>query len=537
LPDALANLEALAAHEAEDRAEAAGTSVSSQGAQLGPVLRLPPARPQVPGLPADLLPLPLRPWVEDIAERMQVPLEFPAIPALVTLAAIVGRRIAMHPKANDDWVVVPNLWGGIIAPPGMLKSPALTEALKPIRRLAAEAREDYEQRLREIGPKLETMKAKEAAIKDLLRQAFKGKTKQGSPEELEDTLRSVREEIKGLEENLLERRYIVNDSTVEKLGELLAVNRFGLLLERDELAGWLRSLERDDRKGDREFFLEAWNGLNPYTYDRIGRGTIHIPALCLSLIGGIQPAKFSRYVSEAIDGANAADGLLQRFQLLVWPEKTEDWRLVDAAPDLAARDTAFKVFAAIDRCDFDLEQPEKGGMPTMRFAGDAQALFYDWLSQLEGRLRSHDLQQWPAFESHLAKYRSLMPSLALIFHLVERVMSGTSGPVSLGAAQLAADWCDYLELHARKVFAAEIETDLTAAGALARRIEKGEIFDGMTVREVYRPGWANLKTPEVVFGGLKVLEEHRWLRVEVNQTKGRPSQFLRLNPKLKEGRP
>jgi len=45
-----------------------------------------------------------------------------------------------------------------------------------------------------------------------------------------------------------ERRYVVNDTTVEKLGELLNQNPNGLLLFRDELSGFLRLMARPATK-------------------------------------------------------------------------------------------------------------------------------------------------------------------------------------------------------------------------------------------------------------------------------------------------
>ena len=39
--------------------------------------------------------------------------------------------------------------------------------------------------------------------------------------------------------------------------------------------------------------------------------------------------------------------------------------------------------------------------------------------------------------SHFAKYRSLMPSLALLVHLIDGVDGGTTGPVSRAAAARA----------------------------------------------------------------------------------------------------
>lgn len=37
--------------------------------------------------------------------------------------------------------------------------------------------------------------------------------------------------------------------------------------------------------------LEGWNGTKPFATNRIGRGSITIPRLCLSFFGGIQPGK------------------------------------------------------------------------------------------------------------------------------------------------------------------------------------------------------------------------------------------------------
>ena len=107
-------------------------------------LPLPDHLPKVPTMSPEFLPEAIRPWVKDIVERIQVPVEFVAVPVLVAFAAVVGRRLGIHPKKYDDWLVVPNLWGAIVARPGMMKSPALKEGLKPIERLAVAASEEHE---------------------------------------------------------------------------------------------------------------------------------------------------------------------------------------------------------------------------------------------------------------------------------------------------------------------------------------------------------------------------------------------------------
>ena len=81
------------------------------------------------------LPKTIAPWIADIADRMQCPPDFVAVPAMVALGAVLGRKIAIRPQRRTDWTEVPNLWGCIVGRPGAMKSPAMREALKPLQRL------------------------------------------------------------------------------------------------------------------------------------------------------------------------------------------------------------------------------------------------------------------------------------------------------------------------------------------------------------------------------------------------------------------
>src|SRR5262245_1112321 len=100
---------------------------------------LPSTLPDVPPFSPLLLPTGLRDWVVDIAERMQCPLDFAAIPAMVAMGSIIGRRIGIRPEAKTDWTEVGNLWGCIVGRPGAMKSPVVSEALAPLRKLEQQA--------------------------------------------------------------------------------------------------------------------------------------------------------------------------------------------------------------------------------------------------------------------------------------------------------------------------------------------------------------------------------------------------------------
>jgi Protein of unknown function (DUF3987) len=221
------------------------------------------------------LPEAIAPWVMDISERMQCSPEFVAIPAIIALGSVIGRKVGIRPQRRTDWIEVPNLWGCIVGRPGVLKSPAMLEALKPLHRLEAEARKEHEAARKAYDRELEFYKiAKDEAVK----AARKGRDRSSVAEAAEP------EEPKG-------RRYIVNDTTYEALGVVLADNPTGTLVFRDELVSLLKTLDREEFAAARGFYLSAWSGTGGYSFDRIIRGKTHIEAACLSLLGSTQPGR------------------------------------------------------------------------------------------------------------------------------------------------------------------------------------------------------------------------------------------------------
>jgi putative DNA primase/helicase len=226
-----------------------------------------------------------------------------------------------------------------------------------------------------------------------------------------------------------------------KLGELLGSNPMGVLLFRDELTGWLNTLDKPDRASDRAFYLECWAGTGSFTYDRIGRGTQRIESATLSLMGGIQPGKLVPYLAAQKEG-KGDDGLIERFQLMVYPDP-KPFEHVDRPPNEEAEQKAIQIFNKLNWLQGDLTNPT-----IQKFLPDAQKLFNTWYDKNQKLVRSTTLS--PQLESHLAKYVSLFPSLALVIHAVD---SSPGGSIGIESAEKALAWCDYLESHARRVYA------------------------------------------------------------------------------------
>jgi hypothetical protein len=167
--------------------------------------------------------------------------------------------------------------------------------------------------------------------------------------------------------------------------------------------------------------------------------------------------------------------------------------------------------------------------PCFRFSHEAREEFLSWRTDFERRLRSDNLS--PAVEGHLAKFRKLVPSLALINHIAD----AGNGEVSHVSLARALAFAAYLESHARRVYASGSESEAGAAKAILAHIKRGDLKDNFTARDVHRHGWAHLTERDQVGAGLSLLVDLDHVREVANESRskgGRPRIQYIINPKV-----
>jgi hypothetical protein len=472
---------------------------------------LPDAMPSVQPFDISWLPKSLQGFVEDSAIRMSCQPDFLAVASICCLAGIVGRKRFVAPKAHDDWSVYPNLWGAIIGRPSSMKSPAISAALRPIISLESQWQSEHavaerEQRVREAFIAANTKDRK---------KRLASAAKMGDLEAGKEIL--AEEEIEALPPP---KRSIINDATIEKMGELMNENPNGLLLVRDELSGLIGTLSREDAISDRAFLLECYDGKNPFTFDRIGRGTVRINSPLLSIVGGIQPSRLAGLVRETNNGTGD-DGLLQRFQLMVWPDDDKSWTYVDTAPDVMAYLRYVELInklANIPEHDPDCDDPPK----PWRFSEAAQQLFIDWYTQTMMDAKSGEHSS--AFESHLIKSPKTCASIALIFELADG--DTDSGIIGEDATQRAINMMGYLRSHAARVYGYGNGSIIGTAHTILHYADR--IQQPFTMRDLSRKGWTGV-TAETIQGALDLLIDYGHvtaIATSPSVTGGRPTTYF-----------
>lgn len=387
--------------------------------------------PQLPRITPEMLPSNISEWVRDVCERIESPFEIGVVTALTLIGSLIGNKVGIRPKQKDNWTEFPNLWGMIIGDPSIKKTPVYKEMYKAVAKLEADENRAYNEKAEVYNTEMELYKNKK---KELLKN-----------EDLE-ALQELTEP-----ERPKHKRYATGDGTIEAIADILKNNPNGLLVARDELDGFLKSMDKQGREGDRTFYLEGWSN-GSFTVDRIGRGHSFIPKLTLSVLGNIQPSIIQRYVYEAVQG-HKADGFLQRFQLTVFAE-AQELKGVDRYPNKEAKDRFYNTIESIAKADFfrGSNQDEFSDSRFYRFETDAQSIFNEWYLK-NAKEASNAFND--ALKGHLSKYPKLFTSLALIFHICELAETKEekyNNSISRTNTQRAYELVEVLKAHAYKLY-------------------------------------------------------------------------------------
>jgi len=411
---------------------------------------------------------------------MQIYLTFPSVGLISFVSSIIARRVAIYPKKFDtDWCVIPNVWGAIVGQPGVQKSPSLNQMFAPLRKREIEMKTAYEAEVKQYQKDLET---------------WKGQNKKKGDKPLEPVRRSL----------------FVNDATMEAMHKALSSNPQGILLYRDELSGFIETMSRSGREGERQFYLEGWSGDGTSMIKRISRDDVDVDGLCLTVFGGIQPSVLSRYISNAANG-KADDGFIQRFQLLVSSVPKPDYVLTDTTPDAVAKNSFDTVMTRL------LDLPIHGTPVMTNFAQDAQPIFNQWLENLERRIRMGSLPSILA--SHVSKYRvnqEILPKVSLV------------------SLELAIKWVKFLEKHARNLLLdspGENSPSALLAERILQKFKSGKLQDGGTDRQLRRLFRAKADN-QYLDDAIALLEEFGWIKSSISTPKlgGPKSKVIFVNP-------
>ena len=415
-------------------------------------------------------------WLADLSIRIgravPCPPDYPATFALAIAAGTVGGTLALGIKGQ--WTERPVLYACVVARPNDGKSPALDPLMEPVN-------DDHAERIR-LGTA--------------------------------DT-----------------RPGFVADVTVESLATLLADNPRGLLLVRDELAGWVTSMDQYKAKGggsDRQFWLSNWS-TSPVNVRRKNpeRPALYVRRPCVSVVGGLQPAILDR-LRGADDGF--FDRILFSFPAPL-PASGENW---DAVTDEDLADWRFVLQRLRDR-EMYQAQAESPRAWLVRMDDGARAEWEAVRGWIASRLNDESLPE--PLRGPVGKLSNYAARLALVLYALRTSTASYSELPPLSAADMAggAALVRYFHAHGLKAFRAmNRDSRVSLARKVLGWVTRNRV-ESFSRRDCYRALWGSVEKPEDLGPPLDLLEQTHHVRPDPREYKGvgrKPSDAWEVNPEV-----
>jgi len=445
-------------------------------------------------------------WLRDASEVKSAPLDFTALALLSTSAALIGNARWAVPW--DGWKEPCVLWAMLVGDPSSGKSPALDAVLVPVKAIDAVLSKAYLKERAAWSEEDELAKLRLAKWKADAKAALaEGDTPPEKPKDTEAGPPPVRCRVR------------ITDTTIEKAADLVHQGWRGLLLSRDELSGWLGSMDRYNGGGDRPFWLEAFGGRG-YTVDRKSSPEpIVVDHLSISVLGGAQPDKLDSLLVHSGD-----DGLLARF-IVVYPSPAP-LRRPTATLDTEAAQEAMKRLRGLNPVEDD--------------EGNLRPYFIHLDEAAQQALQEFRIQcrEWEGgvsglMKSHAGKLPGLSVRVAMVLALLDWAMDG-SGVVSTIEASHIGRACHYvgehLRHHAHRAYgAASLVPELRAASQVAHII-KAEGLRKISSRDIQRRRLPGLQTAKEIAPAFTVLEEAGWISRLQIESAGRTARPYAVHP-------
>jgi hypothetical protein len=384
-------------------------------------LRQFPTNERAPTFPTEALPQEAERLVTEGAAAIGCPADAIGLAALVTLGSAIGNSRVIQPK--PDWTEGATIFAGVISDPGEKKTAAVKRATNPARKLENKAQRDYEQKLEEHAAEMREYEVQSRDARKEGRAAEPPPKRPPAP------------------------RVRVNDTTVEALIPILKDNPRGLVLERDELVGWVKGMDQykaGGRGNERQFWLSVWSN-EPVSVDRKGQqGPVSVLRPFIGVIGAIQPDVLPE-LSE-----NREDGMLERF-LFAYPNTrnalwTED-RISEGAL-VGYRELYHRLRA------LSMSKDEEGDPieVAVTFSPEAKEAYIAVYNEHRREMAA------PGFPRHLrsvwAKLEAYMLRLTLIVACCRFTQGGAPERVEAEDVLRALALIDYFKTQARRVFGA-----------------------------------------------------------------------------------
>lgn len=333
--------------------------------------------------PIDIFHPNLQTYLLECSTKLDSSVDYMGVSLLWTISLLVGNAINIEVKKG--WIEPGIIWVAIVGKAGVGKTPSINNIIFPIEKINSREIKRYITD-REEYDSYESLSKKE---KEEVPEVKKPKKSQ----------------------------FIANDITIEALVDLHQESDNGVGVFKDELAGWIKDMNKYRDGSDLEFWLSTWSGKS-VNVNRMTRAGSFVDKPFIPVMGGIQPDIFTAFYTDE----NKDSGFLDRL-LLCYPEKTIEYYNEAEVPETLIqwyKDVIIYIFDSVKK---NIKRDEEGDIvPALAvMTEDAKKEWIRIYNEITDLQNNDDESEY--MKSVYPKQKSYIPRFALLINVFNSFFS------------------------------------------------------------------------------------------------------------------
>jgi len=330
--------------------------------------------------PIDIFPEQMQFYIKECAEKLQMNVDYMGCSLLWLISVCVGNSFDIEVKSG--WREKAAVWLALVGQAGVGKTPSIDRMIFPLQKINN----------KEIKKYIDDYKNY-----DEFNSLSKKEQKEVYGENYEVT-------------KPVKTQFLVNDITLEALVDMHQETDNSLGVFKDELAGWLKDMNKYRAGSDLEFWLSTWSGKS-VNVNRISRAGSFVDKPFIPVLGGIQPTIFNNLTTEE----TKENGFMDRL-LLAYPDVKAEYYQEDELSYETLKWYSEAITKFYNTMNNLIVRVEKEIEPkTVRMSQEAKKEWVRIFNEITDSQNNDEENQY--LKSMYPKQKSYVPRFALLIHL------------------------------------------------------------------------------------------------------------------------
>ncbi len=371
--------------------------------------------------PLEVFPKPFQSYLMECHEKLDSIIDYMGCSLLWTISILTGNLFSI--KVKNGWHETPVVWFSLVGRAGVGKTPSIRRILYPL--------------IKENNKEIKNYIKNNEAYREYEKLSKKEKEQQ----------------IEINKPN--KKQFIADDITLEALVDLHQEVTTGVGVFKDELAGWLKDMNKYREGSDLEFWLSTWSGTS-VNVNRLTRVGSFVENPFIPVIGGIQPAVLNELYNQEKKDNGFMDRMLISYPDVTIPKYNDEEISTDAI--IWYNSIIANLRKVIQKLKQETEAEEIKKIEVY-FNYEAKKLWINKFNEITEKQNSDNENEY--FKSMYPKQKSYIPRFAFLLNALNSVCNDDIDfkIIEADAMKGAIKLSDYFVATAKKIKFEKSEND------------------------------------------------------------------------------